>query len=184
MFPLVIKSLYEESFSIQNLIMEMWDFLWVCTFLKNYLPFLGACKHFPTPPESPINKFIKLALSRKKRTICFLNIYTSKYLCMDTHTHTHTPSLCPQFIGLLHTWKQIYMMGVMMQIWRIRDRSFGWKRESNERVQSKWLKEGWVGGTIGDKRFGSKWGRKQTWEKMASVDNLCWSKNCCFVTCT
>ena len=88
MFPLVIKSLYEESFSIQNLIMEMWDFLWVCTFLKNYLPFLGACKHFPTPPESPINKFIKLALSRKKRTICFLNICTSKYLCMDTHTHT------------------------------------------------------------------------------------------------
>lgn len=38
----------------------------------------------------------------------------------------------------------------------------GYKRESNERVQSQWLKEGWVGGRIGDKRFGSEWGRKQT----------------------
>ena len=147
MFPTVIKSLYEESFSIQNLIMEMWDFLWVCTFLKKYLPFFWACKHFPTPPETPINKFIKLALSRKKRTIYFLNICTSKHLCMDTHTHTHThthihtPSLCPQFIDLLHTWKQIYMMDVMMQIWRIRDISFSLAEKG--KVMKEYSQSGW-----------------------------------------
>jgi len=44
---------------------------------------------------------------------------------------------------------------------------------ASERVQSKWLKEGWVGGTIGDKGFGSEWGRKQTWEELASADDLC-----------
>lgn len=66
-------------------------------------------------------------------------------------------------------------MGVMMQIWRIRDRysSLAKKGKRKERVQSKWLKEGWVGGTIGDKGFGSEWGRKQTWEELASADDLC-----------
>ena len=88
MFPTVIKSLYEEPLSIQNLIMEMWDFLWAYTFLQNYLPFFLACKHFPIAPETPINKFIKLVLSRKKKRQFISYICASKHLCMVTHTHT------------------------------------------------------------------------------------------------
>lgn len=143
MFPTVIKSLYEEPLSIQNLIMEMWDFLWAYTFLQNYLPFFLACKHFPIAPETPINKFIKLVLSRKKKDHLFL-IFALVNTCAWLHTHTH-PSLCLQFIDLLHTWKQIYVMGVMMQIWRIRDRYSSLAKKGKERKeysQSGWRRAG------------------------------------------
>ena len=135
----------QKRFSFQNLVMEMWKSPSLGLCLLTRLPSYLACKHFPIAPETPINKFIKLVLSRKKKDYLFL-IFVLVNTCAWLHTHTHThPSLCLQFIDLLHTWKQIYVMGVMMQIWRIRDRYFSLAekgKEMEEYSQSGWRRAG------------------------------------------